>query len=481
MASNSRMAAPSEPVHDVGEGSSSANARRHQQARTLADAMRAPSTTRPEVVVLDVMPEASEHKEVLDPKEDLWLSTADGRYSSPMIPLLVGSEALRSEDEEEQQHMGSYEETFYVHKHILLKSEYFKKALNGDFRESECQRIELPEEDPAIFHFLIAYLYEEKYDPIKPAAAALATPEVDKGKMRDTGAAAGVESDSDASVDSYGSDVSAISRRRRERYRRREERRWERQRQKHPGVHRPNCNCPQCLVASGPPCWHCQAPRAPPPPAPMPHHPVVIIDRDVHYRGPVERPRRRHRYRHGVPEPPLAPPPPGWANPIDPNGGGRIAGEDLRTWLLAYELHLDVYILANKFLLDGFKRAVARVAVDMLETAGADAAVPRVLVLCKKLYEGLSENDPLLKMIFARVGFLQPWRREPESTNRFLVANPDVAAILLREMAARREEDHNGRLLPSMERSPSLVGPHGLGEPLSPYRGGPMLWRGPLR
>jgi len=40
--------------------------------------MRAPSSLLPEVVVLDSMPEGLDRKEVLDPKEDLWLSTADG-------------------------------------------------------------------------------------------------------------------------------------------------------------------------------------------------------------------------------------------------------------------------------------------------------------------------------------------------------------------------------------------------------------------
>jgi len=122
--------------------------------------------------------------------------------------------------------------------------------------------------------------------------------------------------------------------------------------------------------------------------------------------------------------------------------------------LLAYELNIDVYILANKFLVDGFKREVARVAIDMLETAGSDAAVPQVLQLCAKLRLGLPETDPLLKMVFARVGFLQSllWRREPESTEKFLVENPDVAAVILRETVVRREEDYGGRSLPSMER-----------------------------
>lgn len=165
----------------------------------------------------------------------------------------------------------------------------------------------------------------------------------------------------------------------------------------------------------------------------------------------------------------------GWHTELVP----RISGEDLRTWLLAYELNIDVYILANKFLLDGFKTEVARVAIDMLETAGPDAAVPEVLFLCRKLYEGLPENDNLLKMIFARVGFLQPWRHSPNETQEFLLSNPEIAPLLLREMAARREEDPvNGRALPSMERP--WYPPPGL-DPVSPYRVQYHPYRGPPR
>jgi hypothetical protein len=54
-----------------------------------------------------------------------------------------------------------------------LRADYFKRALCGDFWESETQCIELPEEDPTTFHFLIAFLYEGKFNPIKPASAAL--------------------------------------------------------------------------------------------------------------------------------------------------------------------------------------------------------------------------------------------------------------------------------------------------------------------
>ena len=40
--------------------------------------MRGPSTTTPEVIVLDEIPLDLTRKEVLDPNEDLWLSTSDG-------------------------------------------------------------------------------------------------------------------------------------------------------------------------------------------------------------------------------------------------------------------------------------------------------------------------------------------------------------------------------------------------------------------
>lgn len=97
--------------------------------------------------------------------------------------------------------------------------------------------------------------------------------------------------------------------------------------------------------------------------------------------------------------------------------------------------------MANKFLIPSFKSAVARTIIDTLETAGPDAAVPQVLLLCNKLYHGLPETDTLLKMIFARVGFMQTllWRRCPEETGEFLVGNPEVSMLILREVAARRD------------------------------------------
>lgn len=60
-----------------------------------------------------------------------------------------------------------------IHKHILIQAEWFRKALCGEFKEAEEQVIDLPEEDPAIFHFLVAFLYEGRFEPIRPAASAL--------------------------------------------------------------------------------------------------------------------------------------------------------------------------------------------------------------------------------------------------------------------------------------------------------------------
>ncbi len=197
----------------------------------------------------------------------------------------------------------------------------------------------------------------------------------------------------------------------------------------------------------------------------MPPPPNAITERD--------RSRRHHGRRH-MAMPHITPPPP----PPDQNAGDRITGEDLQTWLLAYEQNLDVYICANKFLMEDFKREVARVTIDMLETAGSDAAVPEVLRLCRKLYQGLSEVDPLLKMIFARVGFLQPvlWGRDAEDTSQFLVCHPEVAALILRETASRRQDDIGGGLLPSMERPWFPRPPADLQFMPRMYRGPPTRW-----
>ncbi|RYO87015.1 hypothetical protein DL766_005277 [Monosporascus sp. MC13-8B] len=385
-------------------------------ATTLDDVMRAPAVIAPDVIVLDFTHEEREREASLNPKEDLWLTSADGRYNSPIIPLNVGTPP--------------YSETFYqVHRSVLLKAEYFRKALCGEFRESEAQAIDLPEEDPAIFHFVVAFLYEERYVPILPVASVLVDDDKGKGVQEEDESAA---SESDSSAAALSDSSTARSRRYRARRRRNEDRHWERMRQKHP------------------------APRLPPPPPPPGLGvPVIAADRP--------RPQRHHPGRRGgrrrVPPPP---PLPRRVDPVDSEGDGgggsgcdlRISGQDLRTWLLTYELNIDVYICANKFLLDGFKQAITRTCIDMLETAGTDAAQIEVLKLCWKLYQGLPESDQLLRMIFARVGYLQAhlFRRRPRETLEFLHAHPEVSALILREMGVRREEDHGQNQLPAMER-----------------------------
>ncbi|KAI2614539.1 uncharacterized protein GGS25DRAFT_55445 [Hypoxylon fragiforme] len=431
-----------ERMESAGEGSSRLNSR----LMTLGDAMRAPSINPPGVVVLDSLHFERDREEAVDPKEDLWLSSADGRYNSAIIPLRVGTAPDR--------------QTFYVHKSVLIKADFFRKALCGEFMESEAQAIDLPEEDPAIFHFVVAFLYENKYVPIRAAATVLvADDKIKTRQQQQREEEQNAASDSDSSVSSLISDsTTARSQRQRDRRRRREDRHRERERRKHPGTHRPGCACRQCLMRGGPPCWNCGAPRFPPHPGPMPVHvpPGVVVFN-------AEPPRPRHRrHRHNRHRPPT-PPPPAAGTGLDRNSGinheNRIHGQDLRTWLLTYEFNLDVYICANKFLLDDFKRAIARVCIDMLETAGADAAQIEVLRLCHKLYQGLPESDALLRMVFARVGFLNPhlWRRSPEDTSDFFHAHPEVSALMFKETLVRREDEHTE--LPAMERPLFAVGP----------------------
>jgi hypothetical protein len=98
--------------------------------------------------------ECAEHIVFCIPSTNL---SACRRFQSPIIPVRCGPHA----------------ETFPVHRDILTKSEYFRKALEGEFREAGDQAIDLPEEDPSIFSFVIAYLYEGKFVPIKPVASVL--------------------------------------------------------------------------------------------------------------------------------------------------------------------------------------------------------------------------------------------------------------------------------------------------------------------
>jgi len=76
-----------------GEGSSSSSTtspanEQRRLLRTLEDVVRAPSSSLPDVVVLESVPEGLNRKErVLDPKEDLWLTTSDGYVPSSAVFL----------------------------------------------------------------------------------------------------------------------------------------------------------------------------------------------------------------------------------------------------------------------------------------------------------------------------------------------------------------------------------------------------------
>ncbi|GKT42199.1 uncharacterized protein ColSpa_02380 [Colletotrichum spaethianum] len=408
--------------HSNGRRSGSADG----ASRTLGDVMRAGPTGSPGIVVIDQTYEETKRKDDLSPSEDLWLSSADGRYNSTIIPLRVGR--------------APNQEVFYVHRDVLLTTDYFRKALCGDFREAEAQSMDFPEEDPAIFHFLVAFLYQRSFVPIMPAASALDVKESHRGKAQDFG----YQSDSESEVSSSeASDASARSRM--------------------PALHHNHYWTPMLELRR-------QSREADAGPSPAAHdHP------DTPMRPAVIPPHRRRRSRQPILTPPGSTPSVGTSTSANDDfmDGDRIRGEDMRTWLAIYDLSISVYACANKYLMDDFKAVIQRHCVDMLESAGSDAAQSAVLQLCSKLYAAVPESDPLLRMIFARIGFLQPmlWQRAPQHTSEFLIGHPEVAALMLRETAIRREEDLGSRALPSMERAthPHAMPVWPVGPPMHPH------------
>jgi hypothetical protein len=112
-----------------------------------------------------------------------------------------------------------------------------------------------------------------------------------------------------------------------------------------------------------------------------------------------------------------------------------------------------------------FKACIAAYIINNFEIAGLDAAVPQVLESCKTLHAGVSNNDTLLKKIFARVGFLQArlWKNFPEETRRFFEDDAQLTTLIMKEMAQRREEDSAD--LPAMEKHVPLIPSPGGGVP----------------
>ena len=132
-----------------------------------------------------------------------------------------------------------------------------------------------------------------------------------------------------------------------------------------------------------------------------------------------------------------------------------MSPEDLRTWAMAYSLSVEVYVCADRFLMPDFKRSVSAFIVDNFEIAGLDAALPAVLQSLKTLHGGLSPMDPLLRKVFARVGFLQArlWKNFHDETDAFFKENPELSVVIMKEMTERREQDSKDDL-PAMERPP---------------------------
>lgn len=173
---------------------------------------------------------------------------------------------------------------------------------------------------------------------------------------------------------------------------------------------------------------------------PLPPQPMQVVGRNGYPQPPGPRDRRRGSRNNTVDEPPAE---------------ERMSQEDLRTWSIAYSISVDVYVCAQRYLMQDFKSCVAAFIVNNFEVAGSDAALPSVLNSCKTLYDGVSTMDPLLKKVFARVGFLQArlWKRYPEETSSFFLDNPELSTLILKEMAERREEDVKDDL-PAMDRPP---------------------------
>ena len=57
-------------------------------------------------------------------------------------------------------YVGEERKRFVVHKDLLTsQSEYFDKALNGNFKEAEENAIYFKEDDPVAIGFLVTWLY----------------------------------------------------------------------------------------------------------------------------------------------------------------------------------------------------------------------------------------------------------------------------------------------------------------------------------
>jgi hypothetical protein len=297
------------------------------------------------------------------------------RHRSPIIPIYVGPDAA----------------TFYVHHDILTKAAWFQSALCSGFIESEQQSITLREEDPDIFSFIVAWLYEHRYRPIAEVNLdKQQRSKKSKGKSRQSsGFTSSSSSDSEASsgTESKASDGSGYMRR-------------------HQRIRRKNAPVVIRQRRSQ------YVPPPPPPPGfrPPPPHPGAVVN--------------------------LAPlSPPAGPRPRSPSP----SDEELRATAMLRSLDIDVYLCADRFCMEDLKKKVAAHIVTDFEDIGIGAAHPEIFAACQKLYFNLNNEDPLLKKVLTRTGFMlaQLCKNYPEETTRFLGENIDLATILMKETMTR--------------------------------------------
>ncbi|KAF2122087.1 hypothetical protein BDV96DRAFT_640152 [Lophiotrema nucula] len=87
-------------------------------------------------------------------------SSEEIRVAAPLAGLTSGFIEVRVGDEASAQ-------SFYVHQDLICaSSEFFERALNGDWQEAEDKCVKLPDDEPKVFENYINWLYTGKI-PIK--------------------------------------------------------------------------------------------------------------------------------------------------------------------------------------------------------------------------------------------------------------------------------------------------------------------------
>ncbi|KAI0383812.1 hypothetical protein F5Y04DRAFT_278438 [Hypomontagnella monticulosa] len=317
-----------------------------------------------------------------------------------------------------------------VHLDILLRAEFFRRRLDGRFLEAIVGGLRLHEDKPAVFFFVVAWLYEKTYMPFRRTATVPSndanlrqqTKEGRNGTIGTGFTAGGLGNPPTpghpGQFDGQQEVQANVSQ--------------NEKRQKLPEApgHLPDCVCERCRPARD----LYQDSTGPPSQGIQPEGFLLGRRYQREYDKRQASPRKRRR-RLPVP----APPPQQQIGFAIPNNVAAAAVpkpdpvRDARAWRVFYELNIDVYICAHKFLLWDLKAAVANICTDMLGSVRPNTADIDILYLCVKLHAALPEFDPLLVRVFKFVGFLHPTlsRRWPQETKEFSKKFPEVAARII--------------------------------------------------